>query len=870
MKRFGFFLSLLLASSLFFAGCGGSSSTETVVDNPQTIAIDKIKAYAEDQTQPAPVIEDYVDAGVVGVTADNLDDINALVARLTAEDVDTEAEIQAILDEYELSLLRVPDATNINTTVVASPTLLPVDTNTTITVTLADSNGDLITTGGANVTLVGKGSKNTLSISAVTDNGNGTYTFTSTQSVATTVTYTGAVNGVDITNTASVEFTESVVEDIIPPVITLVGANPQDIVLGTAYTELGATASDNVDGDITADITIDASDVNTSTLGSYQVTYNVTDTAGNIAETVTRDVNVVGTDTTPPVITLVGADPQEIALGTAYTELGATASDNVDGDITTDIVIDASDVNTSEAGEYTVTYNVSDEAGNPAVEITRSVVVSADDTIPVITLVGSNPQEILLNTPYIELGATASDNIDGDITGNIVIDASAVDVNNTGVYTVTYNVSDTAGNPAVEVTRDVNVLADTTAPVIALVGANPQEIVLGAAYTELGATASDNVDDDITADIVIDASDVNTNALGSYQVTYNVTDTAGNLAVEVIRDVNVVDAVVLDDVVGQTVIFTGVSGEFSFYKNNKFVKVNGGIFEFIGTWSGGLATNDLALFDESSNPIAITTIESSSAIYHYPVIDNKDLPNNVQGDGIREKHANGSVTFVYFRDPDPAGLAFSGFGFDTVTWKPTGGGGHWEIRDGKVYAFYGTDINSEIATYAFDRQPVKDQGGPIVTVTKNDGELINVIVVDEYWQLKPPATIDKTVEVANPAVMTVDAVSDKLMLITDKTDGPSGCYFEAPLSDGVNGFVVCAGISIDGTTNWGGRGDNWYINSLDDLETKIHYTVAGADSTTEVWRFSDANPSQGTLVSKYNKELVFQTTSSLSRFQDFK
>jgi hypothetical protein len=83
------------------------------------------------------------------------------------------------------------------------------------------------------------------------------------------------------------------------------------------------------------------------------------------------------------------------------------------------------------------------------------VTATANVTVPVITLTGANPQRIELGTAYSELGATATDNIDGDITGSIVIDASAVNVNIVGDYTVTYNVSDAAGNAAEEVTRTV-------------------------------------------------------------------------------------------------------------------------------------------------------------------------------------------------------------------------------------------------------------------------------------------------------------------------------------------------------------------------------------------------------------------------------
>ncbi len=159
--------------------------------------------------------------------------------------------------------------------------------------------------------------------------------------------------------------------DTTAPVITLAGANPQIIAVGEAYTELGATATDNRDGDLTASIVINASTVDSAVPGTYLVTYNVSDAAGNAATTVTR--TVVYEDRTPPVITLQGDDPQVIILGNPYVELGATATDNVDGDLTNDIVIDSSSVNLGAVGEYEVTYDVSDAAGNAAATVTRTV-----------------------------------------------------------------------------------------------------------------------------------------------------------------------------------------------------------------------------------------------------------------------------------------------------------------------------------------------------------------------------------------------------------------------------------------------------------------------------------------------------------------
>jgi hypothetical protein len=82
-------------------------------------------------------------------------------------------------------------------------------------------------------------------------------------------------------------------------------------------------------------------------------------------------------DTTPPAISLTGGD-QTVSLGGSYSEPGYTASDDEDGDITSSVTVTgAGDVNTNMKGSYTVTYTVSDAAGNTATE-TRTVNVVND------------------------------------------------------------------------------------------------------------------------------------------------------------------------------------------------------------------------------------------------------------------------------------------------------------------------------------------------------------------------------------------------------------------------------------------------------------------------------------------------------------
>lgn len=79
---------------------------------------------------------------------------------------------------------------------------------------------------------------------------------------------------------------------------------------------------------------------------------------------------------------------------------------------------------------------------------------------------------------------------------------------------------------------------DVTAPVITLAGDNPMTIYQGSDFTDPGATAEDNIDGDITADIVV-TGHIDTNSIDTYELVYTVSDAAGNEATET-RTVNVV------------------------------------------------------------------------------------------------------------------------------------------------------------------------------------------------------------------------------------------------------------------------------------------------------------------------------------------
>ncbi|CAN8138838.1 hypothetical protein THIOSC15_1160014 [uncultured Thiomicrorhabdus sp.] len=104
------------------------------------------------------------------------------------------------------------------------------------------------------------------------------------------------------------------------PTITLQGDNPVEVEKGQAYQDKGATAQDENDGDLTASIIVGGDTVDTNTVGTYVITYNVSDSAGNAAKEVVRIVNVVAAEVTeqPPVVATGKLNDTGITWGGNY------------------------------------------------------------------------------------------------------------------------------------------------------------------------------------------------------------------------------------------------------------------------------------------------------------------------------------------------------------------------------------------------------------------------------------------------------------------------------------------------------------------------------------------------------------------------
>ncbi len=241
-------------------------------------------------------------------------------------------------------------------------------------------------------------------------------------------------------------------------------------------------------------------------------------------------VNVVydDPDTEAPVITITGDNPQILQLGENYTELGATVDDG------SMLNIDTSDLNTTVAGTYTVTYSAEDTSGNVGTA-ERTVIVNDPPTavINATPLSGIAPLSVSFN----DTGSSDSDGTvettiwnfgDGSSNAQGTFPFNTSHTYNTpGIYTASLNVIDNYGGTGV-VSVEITVTSpDTTPPNITLNGENPTIIQLGGVYTEQGASAIDDVDGTVS---VSTSGSVNTSVAATYSITYSAEDTSGNIA----------------------------------------------------------------------------------------------------------------------------------------------------------------------------------------------------------------------------------------------------------------------------------------------------------------------------------------------------
>ncbi len=206
------------------------------------------------------------------------------------------------------------------------------------------------------------------------------------------------------------------------------------------YSE-GKVTARNVFKDYTKNVKV-LGKVDTKKVGKYKIDYVLN--YGMLILKKTKTVNVV--DKKEPVITLEGNTDITLCPGCKYEEEGFSATDEYDGDLTDKVI--------KEQLEDKIVYTVEDSSKNK-VSVERKI-KEEDKEAPVITLNGYENVTIYKGNVYVEEGASATDNCDGDITSLIEI-SGTVDNTKVGVYEITYTVNDKSGNTT-SVKRKVSVI----------------------------------------------------------------------------------------------------------------------------------------------------------------------------------------------------------------------------------------------------------------------------------------------------------------------------------------------------------------------------------------------------------------------------
>ena len=260
--------------------------------------------------------------------------------------------------------------------------------------------------------------------------------------------------------------------------INLNGSKTETINIGSTYQEKGIkTVKDNEDGKMDdKDVTIDASKVDTENIGTYTVTY-----------TAYLNENI-------------------LSVVIKYK----------------DIII-SGEVNSNKLGEYKITYKIKEMLVER--EITRTVIVK-DLEKPVITLNGAEKVSVCPNKKYVDEGAKAIDNLDGDLTKNI----ETKEEENKVIYTV----KDKSGN-ITTIERNL-VYEDLEAPKLELVGGSTYTIYQNNTFKDPGYKVTDNCDEALEVKVT---NNIKSSQVGTYTVTYEVIDSSNNKTT-ITRKVNVI------------------------------------------------------------------------------------------------------------------------------------------------------------------------------------------------------------------------------------------------------------------------------------------------------------------------------------------
>ncbi len=179
------------------------------------------------------------------------------------------------------------------------------------------------------------------------------------------------------------------------PIITLNGANPQAIIVGDFYIELGAEVTDNYSTELVAEI--NSSEVLTSVIGDYPVIYNAIDTAGNIAIPVTRVIKVRSDMTAyAAALAAVIADDYTTITWAAYMSI---VNANVVTDQNTQAEVDTATANIVAAQENLIKIVITPTGGGGGGGTRVTVIPTPEPIVTVVT--AEMPPDTIISPPIV-------------------------------------------------------------------------------------------------------------------------------------------------------------------------------------------------------------------------------------------------------------------------------------------------------------------------------------------------------------------------------------------------------------------------------------------------------------------------------------
>jgi hypothetical protein len=349
-----------------------------------------------------------------------------------------------------------------------------------------------------------------------------------------------------------------ILDDLEAPEITVCMGHEETVEAGSGWQLCGSSSAyDNIDHDVTGRITysvvtdvqgipqtatqdtLENAQAAVSSLhpGSYVITLHCEDKAGvygvgyknNFA---TAEKVVTVQDTQGPTCVVKGANPNIHECATPYVDAGSDCTDVLDDqrtDLPEVVATDHSIVNADAVGDYPITYNAKDDAGNDAQVVTRTVQVR-DTTPPVVELKGAESithhsgDGVLLS----DEGATCTDTCDQTISAPEESWDVEFDDKKEGSYIRTYKCTDASGNHASK-QRTFNVV-DIHAPIITVLGTSPvtYEAAHNVDYADAGAQCHDYVDGVLSHAVQVTGPLVDRAKPATYTIQYDCADLSGN------------------------------------------------------------------------------------------------------------------------------------------------------------------------------------------------------------------------------------------------------------------------------------------------------------------------------------------------------